>query len=78
MKKFILFTFAVIFSLGAFAITPVSKSSSENPGLPDKNENKMSAEKADRLTKKTEELKNCARTTKTQSPADHAGFLLSI
>ncbi len=71
MKKFILFTFAVIFSLGAFAITPESKSSSENPGLPDKKENKMSAEEADRLTKKAEELKNFAITTKTQNPADH-------
>jgi len=58
MKKIILFTFAVIFSLGAFAITPGSKSSSENPGIPYKKENKMSAEEANRLTKRTEELKN--------------------
>jgi hypothetical protein len=54
MKKIILFTFLVIFSLGAFAITPDLKSKSDNNAVPAKKENKMSEKEISRLTKRAE------------------------
>jgi hypothetical protein len=60
MKKVILFAFLAIFSLCAFAITPDSKSKSENAGTPDKKENKMSEEEVNSITKRVEETGNCS------------------
>jgi hypothetical protein len=54
MKKIMLFALFVIFSLGAFSITPDSKSKSENPAIPVKKEYKMSDEEINRLTKRDE------------------------
>jgi hypothetical protein len=56
MKKIILFAFLVIFSLCAFAITPDSKSKSENPAIPEKKENKMSEEEINSLTRSAEKI----------------------
>lgn len=65
MKKFILFAFLVIFSLCAVAITPDSKSKSENPAIPDKRENKMSEEETNSLTKRVEEITNMDNSKQT-------------
>jgi hypothetical protein len=65
MKKIILFAFLVIFSLCAFAITPDSKSKSENPAVPDKKENKMSEEEINSLTKRVEEIRDMDKTKQT-------------
>jgi hypothetical protein len=65
MKKFILFAFLVIFSLCAFAITPDSKSKSENPAVPDKKENKLSDEEINGLTKRGIEMRDMDKTKQT-------------
>jgi hypothetical protein len=65
MKKIILFAFLVIFSLGALAITPDLKSKSENPAVPDKKENKMSAEEINSLTKRVEEIRAVDKSKQT-------------
>jgi hypothetical protein len=65
MKKIILIASLVIFSLGAFAITPDSKSKSENPAVPDKKENKLSNEEVNRLTRRAEELRDKDNTKQT-------------
>jgi hypothetical protein len=65
MKKFILFTFLAIFSLCAFAITPDSKSKSENPAVPDKKENKMSENEINSLTKRVEEIRDMDKMKQT-------------
>lgn len=56
MKKNILFVFLVIFSLSAFAITPDSKTKSENTPFSNKKEYKMSQEEMNSLTKLNEEM----------------------
>jgi len=56
MKKIILFAFFVILSLGAFSISPDSKSLSENTNVPSNKENKMSGEETNNLTKRVEEV----------------------
>ena len=65
MKKIILFAFLVIFSLGAFAITPDSKSKSENPAGPDRKENKMSEEEISSLTKRTVLMRDMSKSGQT-------------
>jgi hypothetical protein len=65
MKKIILFAFLVVFSLGAFAITPDSKSNSENPAGPDKKENKMSEEEISSLTKRTAIMRDMSKSGQT-------------
>ena len=65
MKKIILFAFLVVFSLGAYAITPDSKSKSENPGVPDKRENKMSEEEISSLTKRAPLMRDVSKSGQT-------------
>lgn len=65
MKKIILFAFLVIFSLGAFAITPDLKSKSENSAVPDKKENKMSEEEINSLTKRAEGVRVMDKSKQT-------------
>jgi hypothetical protein len=68
MKKILLFTFLIIFSLSAstaFAINPDSKSKSDKPAIPDKKENKLSDEEISRLTKRAEEIRNMDKTNLT-------------
>ena len=65
MKKIILIASLVIFSLGAFAITPDSKSNSENPAAPDKKETKLSEEAINNLTKRVEETLDMSKTKQT-------------
>jgi hypothetical protein len=65
MKKIILFAFLVIFSLGAFAITPDSKSKSENPAVPDKKENKLSEEEISSLTKRAALMRDMSKSGQT-------------
>ena len=65
MKKIILIASLVIFSLGAFAITPDSKSKSGNPAVPDKKENKLSDEEVNSLNKRVEELRGMDKAKQT-------------
>jgi hypothetical protein len=65
MKKIILFAFLVIFSLGAFAITPDSKSKSENLAVPDKKENKLSEEEISSLTKRAAIMRDVSKSSQT-------------
>ena len=68
MKKIILFTFLIIFSLSAStasAINPDPRSKSDKPAIPDKKENKLSDEEIGRLTKRAEEIRNIDKTNLT-------------
>jgi len=71
MKKVILFAFLAIFSLCAFAITPDSKSKSENAVSPDKKENKMSEEEVNSLTKRVEATGNLNNKQTVVVQEDH-------
>jgi hypothetical protein len=70
MKKFILIAFLVIFSLSAFTITPDLKSKSENPAVPAKQENKMSDEEINSLTRRVEEIHNRDKSKQTVIVSD--------
>jgi hypothetical protein len=65
MKKIMLFALFVIFSLGAFSVTPDSKSKSENSAVPVKKEYKMSDEETNRLTKRNEVLPGLDKSQQT-------------
>ena len=60
-----LFAFFVIFSLGAFSVTPDSKSKSEDPAVPVKKEYKMSDEEINNLTKRSEEFRGLDKSQQT-------------
>ena len=68
MKKIILFTLLVIFSLGAstaFAGKTDRKSAPDNLAVPIKTENKLSEEELSRLNKRTEEIRDMDKTNLT-------------
>ena len=65
MKKIMLFALFVVFSLCAFSITPDSKSKSENPAVPVKQEYKMSDEEINNLTKRGEEFRGLDKSQQT-------------
>jgi hypothetical protein len=68
MKKAILITFIMIFTLSAstvFANKPDSKSASEKTAVPIKSENKLSEEEMSRLTKRVEEIRDMDKTNMT-------------
>jgi glucosamine 6-phosphate synthetase-like amidotransferase/phosphosugar isomerase protein len=68
MKKIILFTFLIIFSLSAttaFATKSDTKSATDKPAIPVKTENKMSEEELSRLTKRVEEIRDMDKTNMT-------------
>jgi hypothetical protein len=74
MKKIILFAFLAIFSLGAFAVNSDLNSKSENTGIPEKKENKLSAEEINKLAQPVEEVRgkdNSPQTIVVQD--DHRG-----
>ena len=60
-----LFAFFVIFSLGAFSVTPDSKSKSEDPAVPVKKEYKMSDEEINNLTRRSEGLRGLDKSQQT-------------
>jgi hypothetical protein len=65
MKKFILFVFIMVFTLGAstvFAATTDPKSSSDKLAVTDKTENKLSEEELSRLTRRVEEIRDMDKT----------------
>jgi len=65
MKKIMLFALFVIFSLGAFSITPDLKSKSENTVVPVKKEYRMSDEEINNLTKRSEEFRGLDKSQQT-------------
>jgi hypothetical protein len=68
MKKIILFTFLVIFTLSAstaFASKADPKSASDNLAVPNKTENKLSEEELSRLNKRAEEIRDMDKTNLT-------------
>lgn len=65
MKKIILIAFLIVFSLNAFAVNPDSNPKSENPGVPDKKENKMSDEELKSLTKPVDEIRDTENEKQT-------------
>jgi hypothetical protein len=68
MKKIILFTFLIIFSLSAstaFAAKSDTKTAPDKPAIPAKTENKMSEEELSRLTKRVEEIRDMDKTNMT-------------
>jgi glucosamine 6-phosphate synthetase-like amidotransferase/phosphosugar isomerase protein len=68
MKKIILFTFLIIFSLSAstaFATKSDTKTATDKPAIPAKTENKMSEEELSRLTKRVEEIRDMDKTNMT-------------
>ncbi len=68
MKKTITIVFLMIFSLSAstaFATKSDPKSKSENPAIPDKTENKLSEEELNRLTKRSEEIRDMDKSKQT-------------
>jgi hypothetical protein len=68
MKKFILFAFLFIFSLGAstvFAANSGPDSKKDNLVVPDKKENKLSDEEMSRLTRRVEEIRDMDKTNMT-------------
>jgi hypothetical protein len=54
MKKIMLFTLLLVFSLCAFSATPDTKPKSDNPAAPGKVEYRMSDEEINKLTKRGE------------------------
>jgi|ERR1035437_264950 hypothetical protein len=65
MKKIILFVFLTIFSVCAFAITPDSKSISEKNAIPANQENKMSDQEINNLTKHASEIGDMNKSSQT-------------
>ena len=68
MKKFILFTFLVIFTLStstAFARKANPKTAPDNLAVPNKTENKLSEEELSRLNKRAEEIRDMDKTNLT-------------
>jgi hypothetical protein len=68
MKKIILFTLMMIFTLGAstaFATISDSKTKTDNLAVPVKAENKLSEEELSRLTKRVEEIRDMDKTNMT-------------
>jgi hypothetical protein len=68
MKKIILFSFLVIFSLSAstsFASKADPKSAPDNPSIPNKTENRLSEEELSRLNKRVEEIRDIDKTNLT-------------
>ncbi len=68
MKKILLFTLIMIFTMGApiaFATVADPKATAENAAVPVKTENKLSEEELSRLTKRVEEIRNMDKTNMT-------------
>ena len=68
MKKIILFTFVIIFSLSAttaFAVNSGAKTASDKSAVPVKTENKLSEEELSRLTRRVEEIRDMDKTNMT-------------
>jgi hypothetical protein len=68
MKKIILFTFVIIFSLSAttaFAVNSGAKTSPDKSAVPVKTENKLSEEELSRLTRRVEEIRDMDKTNMT-------------
>jgi hypothetical protein len=68
MKKIILLTFVIIFSLSAttaFAVNSGAKTSSDKSAVPVKTENKLSEEELSRLTRRVEEIRDMDKTNMT-------------
>ena len=68
MKKTIFLVLIMIFSLSAttvFAAKTDPKTSTENPAVPIKTENKLSEEEISRLTKRVEEIRDMDKTGMT-------------
>jgi uncharacterized ferredoxin-like protein len=68
MKKTIFLVLIMIFSLSAttvFAAKTDPKTSTENPAVPIKTENKLSEEEMSRLTKRVEEIRDMDKTAMT-------------
>jgi hypothetical protein len=63
MKKIILLTFLVIFTL--CASTAFAGRKDVKPAVPDKTENKLSEEELSRLTKRVEEIRDMDKTNLT-------------
>jgi uncharacterized protein YxeA len=68
MKKILLFTLMMIFTLGAstvFAAKTDPKATTDNLAAPVKTENKLSEEELSRLTKRVEEIRDMDKTNMT-------------
>ena len=68
MKKIILFTFVIIFSLSAttaFAVNSGAKTSSDKSAVPVKTENKLTAEEVAVMTARVEEIRDMDKSSMT-------------
>ena len=68
MKKTVLFVLILMFSLGtltAFAAKTDLKTTTDNPAVPEKKENKLSEEEMSRLTRRVEEIRDMDKTNMT-------------
>jgi Cu/Ag efflux protein CusF len=68
MKKIVLFTLILLFTLGAFrafAADTDPKNAKDNPAIPGKKENRLSDEEISHLTKRVEEIRDMDKTNMT-------------